>query len=271
MRTLRLVVFGLLCATALGADEVVLKSGRTIRGVVVEETATTIVLDIGAGQVGFPRSGVARVVKGHSAVAEYRQRAEALRPDDIGGWLALGQWARDRDLITSAAEAFERVVALDPGNRIAHEALGHEFVAGAWLVGDEARRARGLVPFEGDWVTPAEQRARLAEREADRRERRERAEDAARTAEAEARAREAEARAKQAEAEARIDSGIPIGYGGWYGGGWAPTVPCPRGDCWGRVDGDRRGRGHRPPRPVPTPQPTPRPKPPCTGILANCN
>lgn len=264
MRTLRFVVGGLLCASVLGADEVVLKSGRVIRGVVVEETATTIVLDIGAGQVGFPRSGVARVVKGHSAIAEYRQRAEALRADDLAGWLALGQWARERDLLTSANEAFEHVLALDPTHRVAHEALGHEFVGGAWLVGDEAKRARGLVPFEGEWVTPAEQAARLAEREADRRERRERADDDARAAEAEARAREAEARARQAEDEARINGGIPIGWGGWYGGGvWAPTVPCPRGDC--------SGRGDRPPRPVPTPQPTPRPKPPCTGTLANCN
>lgn len=270
MRTLGLVIVGLLCASALGADEVVLKSGRVIRGVVVEETATTIVLDIGAGQVGFPRSGVARVVKGHSAIAEYRQRAEALRPDDIGGWLALAQWARDGDLHTSATEAFERVIALDPAHRIAHEALGHEFVGGAWLVGDEAKRARGLVPFEGDWVTPTEQAARLAEREADRRERRERTEDAARAAEAEARAREAEARARQAEEDARINGGIPIGYGGWYGGGWFPTVPCPRGDCGGRVDGGRGGRGDRPPRPVPTPQPTPRPTPPCVALVG-CN
>lgn len=271
MRTLGWVIVGLLCATALAADEVVLKSGRTIRGVVVEETATTIVLDIGAGQVGFPRSGVARVVRGHSAIAEYRLRAEALRPDDIGGWLALGQWARDSDLHTSATEAFERVVVLDPGNRIAHQALGHEFVGGAWLVGDQAKRARGLVPFEGDWVTPAEQQARLAERESDRRARRDRAQDATRVAEAESRAREAEARAQQAEDDARINGGIPIGYGGWYGsGGWVPTAPCPRGDCGARVDGGRRGRGDRPPRRAPTPRPSPPPKPPCVALVG-CN
>lgn len=272
MRTPGLVIVGLLCASTLGADEVVLESGRVIRGVVVAETATTVVLDIGAGQVGFPRSGVARVVKGHSAIAEYRQRAEALRPDDIGGWLGLGQWARDHDLNTSATEAFERVVALDPSHRIAHVALGHEFVGGAWRVGDEAKRAQGLVPFEGDWVTPNEQAARLAEREVDRREHRERAEDAARAAEAEARAREAEARAKQAEDDARTNGGIPIGYGGWYGGGRPPTVACPNGDCGGRVDRASGGRRDRPPRPVPTPQPTPPPRPKhCATLQASCN
>ncbi|MCL4820575.1 MAG: hypothetical protein KJ067_15635 [Vicinamibacteria bacterium] len=275
MRWPALVLVGGLCACAAHADEVVLKSGRRISGVVVEQTATTVVLDVGAGLVGFPRGSVARVVEGTSSLTRYRERAAALGADDAAGWLALGLWARDNDLQTPAREAFERVIAIDPANAAAHRGLGHELVDGAWLSGDAAQRARGLVPFEGEWVTPAEQAARLAEREADRRDRRERAAADARAAEAEARAREAEARARQAEDQARVQGGIPIG-GVW---GWG-AAPCVGSDCRGdrrdgRPGGDRGDRGDRhgdgKGRPQPTPQPTPRPLPPCSGALAtNC-
>jgi hypothetical protein len=270
MRWPALVLVGGLCAFATSADEVVLKSGRRVSGVVVEETRTTVVLDVGAGLVGFPRASVAQVVRGSSPLARYRERAAVLGADDAAGWLALGLWARDNDLQTAAREAFERVIAIDPASAEAHRALGHEQVGGAWLSGDAAQRARGLVPFEGDWVTPAEQAARLAEREADRRDRRERDAADARAAEAEARAREAEARARQAEDQARVQGGIPIGGGIW---GWG-VAPCTGRDCRpdgqrGRDRGDRRGDGKG--KPQPAPQPSPRPVSPCTALVAtNC-
>jgi hypothetical protein len=191
-------------------------------------------------------SRVTKVEVSRSALSEYQERARSLEAGDASGWVALGQWADTHDLGTQARAAYQKALALDSANPAANAALGRVQSQGLWLSQEEAYRAQGLVPFEGEWVTPRE-------REAARRDRKdaELAERAAR--ESEARVREAEARARTAEAEARralteaaaeegsSTDGIPFwpyGYGGG-GGAWLPR--------------------HRDPsccRPVPEPRPT---------------
>jgi hypothetical protein len=260
----------LLLPSLLTADEVFFKGGGRLQGVVVEQDAKTVVVEMGPGRVTVPRSRVQRIVSGSVALTTYRERASRLAATDTAGWLELALWARERDLTTQAQEAFERVVTLDPANAVAQRALGRESVGGHWLSRDEAMRARGLVEFEGRWVSREEREAALEERateqaansEAELAERRQ-AEAEARIREAEARAREAEARARAAEAEAEAtkSGGIPLPLVGWGGGVVQPCcgrihVPgvCPYG---GRVF---HPRPH--PTPTSTPSPTPTPKPP---------
>jgi hypothetical protein len=124
----------------------------------------------------------------------------------------------------------------------------------------DAMRARGLVQFEGEWMSPGEREARLRIQAAQAAAERENAIADARVAEAEARAREAEARAHVAEVDAArasdySEGGIPLTdvYGPVYGPGpiygedvvvdpivpvvpVVPVQPC----CDGRHDG--RGR-----------------------------
>ena len=52
----------------------------------------------------------------------------------------------------------------DPGNAAAQQALGRVEVDGQWMTRDEANAARGLVLFEGSWISPEERQAVLAER-----------------------------------------------------------------------------------------------------------
>lgn len=207
-------------AAALGlpvsahAEQVLLKNGGRISGILVERSATHVVLQIGPGQVKLPLASVERVVLGRSALAVFAERAERLASSDKSGWLELGLWARDAGLDTQARECFERVLALDPQNEVAQASLGNVLLDGRWLSQEQAYRARGYVRFECSWMPPEERDEWLRDRAARREEARARAEAEARILEAEARARAAEAAAREAEAAASY--GIPVGYGYGY-------------------------------------------------------
>ena len=247
MRGLGAIVLTASLTSALGADEIHLVGGGRISGEIVERTAARIVLETGPGRVTLPMSRITKVVVSPSALSEFRARARGLAPGDAAGWAALAEWALQRDLATQAREAYQRVVAIDPGHAQANAGLGRALVDGRWLSEEESYRAQGLVLLDGAWVTPSERESALRERSAaDVFER----ESAARVREAEARARAAEAEAHRAETEAEAataaqpaEYGLPYWpyvYGG--GGGWVhPRHP-------------RRDR--------PDPEPPPRATPP---------
>lgn len=255
-RVLVMAMAGTLGASAAGADVVILKGGGRIEGEIVEQRPDSVVVDVSAGRVTLPRARVERMVVSRSTLAEYRARAARLAAGDLAGWLALATWARENDLTTQSRAAYDHVLAVDPGNVAAHQALGHVLAGGRWMTADESFRARGYLQFEGAWMRPEERQAILAERAAEDAQRRELLEADARVREAEARARAAEAEADRLEAEQQqgaVEDGIP--YPWVFGGGAVvPVVP--------------HSRHHR--RQVPTvvvvqprPQPpAPRPSPP---------
>ena len=212
-----LVTAGLAAGTA-SSDEILLRSGGRVSGVIVERTRDAIVVETGPGRVRLSMALVEKVVEGRSALEGYRERAAALEPGDVEGWATLARWAAERDLLTQSRETWQRVLAADPYHREANAALGRVEVDGTWMGRDEAYRARGYVSFEGRWVTPPEHEALVRERAADEASEREMREAGLRVREAEARAREAEARAHEAETAAQpVDGGIPFGWG-WGGG-----------------------------------------------------
>jgi hypothetical protein len=239
----------LLLPIVVSADEVTLRGGGKVRGVIVESTLESIVVETGPGRVTIPRSRVASVRESASDLATYYERAASLEPGDVGGWTALARWAAERGLGTQSQEAYHRVADLDPGHPEANRALGRVEMGGRWVTEDEANRAKGLVPFEGGWVTPAEQEVIQQERAADS--------AAVRTArEAEARAREADARAREAEARARAAESDAYRNQSGYGG--IPLWPYVYGPV---IVGPITSR---PPTTMPPPPPTtqpPRPKP----------
>jgi hypothetical protein len=246
-----LVVLLIFVAVGALADEIYLKGGGRISGILVKRSASSVSIETGPGVITFPMSRVERIVEGSSPLAEYRQRAARLASDDATGWLSLAGWARDSGLTTQAAECYERVVRLEPANESAHRALGHVPIGGNWGTLEESNRARGLVSFEGRWMSLDERRLLLEERANEAAERRAATESAARAKEAEARARLAEAEAKRAEADrAATDSQ-------GYGSGWGSTWPI-----WS-APGTGNGQRHRPnpgPTPVPLPLPCARPQ-----------
>jgi len=268
----------LVAGAVAGADEVFLRSGGRLNGVVVERRADSIVVDVGPGRVTLPVRLVERIVEGTPAFEIFRARSARLSPTDVKGWLELAGWARDHELLTQSRQALEHVLGIEPGNPVAHRELGHVMIDGRWMTTDESYRARGYVQFEGSWVTPEERLAMIGERAAEAQARQAEMEATARAREAEARARTAEAEARQAEAAAAAATttagGIPVdlaygsvpygayggvviggyGYGYGYGGGFGSGR---HGGMHGRGSGRATGPACAPTGPTTVP-PTPR-------------
>jgi hypothetical protein len=236
-------------SASVHAEQVVLKNGGRVNGILLERTRTHVVMQVGPGQVSIPLASVERVVEGRSALSVFAERSARLAGNDRSGWLELGLWARDAGLDTQARESFARVLALDPQNPTAHAALGDVLLDGRWVDADAAHRARGYVRFEGSWMLPEERDEMLRDRAARREEQRARAETETRVQEAEARARAAEAAAREAEAAAAgYGYGMPIGYYDPYG-----VVIGGAGVQRQRSRPPHAGAGHRTPHTRPEP------------------
>jgi hypothetical protein len=212
------------------------------------------VIEVGAGRVTLPALRVERVVAGSSALSAFRERALALAQDDDAGWLQLGLWASDHGLHTQAREAFERVLALDPRNATAQQALGNVRLADRWVTPEESYRSRGYVYFEGRWVTPEERDDALRQEAA----RAERALAESARAEADARAREADARARAAEADARRAETEAVGSVSGLPLAWVLAG----GSCCGRTLLPQRRHHHHEVHPTRAPPPPPTRLPP---------
>jgi hypothetical protein len=213
--------FILACALALlpgfaSADDVLLKGGGRISGRILSRTDTSVQVDVGVGIITVSMANVASIEERRSILDDYQERASAVRPDDVPGWLQLARWSQSEGLRTQARRIYERVLTLDPQNVEANQALGNVLVEGRWVSEQESYRARGYVQFEGAWITPAERDAIVDERDARFNE--------LRLLDAERRARDAELRAADAELRAQQAAlsvgagvaGIPL----WWGSGY---------------------------------------------------
>jgi hypothetical protein len=212
-----------LIPVALSADDVILKGGGKISGRILSRTDAAVEVDVGAGTVKVPMSSVVRIDQRRSALDDYHDRANALRPGDVPGWLQLGKWASSQGLGTQARTAYEQVVAVDPENEAANQALGRVRLDGRWVTEEEGFKARGFVQFEGEWIAPAERDAILRERDAATQAELATLDAERRAQEAEARAAEAEARARDAEGAVPGNAGFPMYWGGYTT--WGPGPP----------------------------------------------
>lgn len=223
MRRLTLACLMALLPALAHADDVFLKGGGKVSGRILARTATSVTVDVGPGTITVSMDHVLRIEERRSVIDDYHERAAALRTDDVSGWLQLGKWATSQGLGTQARLAYEHVVAVDPQNVAANQALGHVLLDGRWVSEAEGYRARGYVQFEGQWMLAADRDAVLARRDAAHEADWARMESERRLKDAEARAAEAEARARQAEMAAQYSAGTPLWWGGWgssYGYGY---------------------------------------------------
>jgi len=218
-RTFCLLVLVVLVPAPGFADQVYLKGGAVFTGRIVEQTETSVSVDIGEGVVGAPMSRVERIVKGRSALDEYDERAGRLKPEDVDGWRSLGAFASQQGLAKQSREAYENALAYAPDDTEARLALGFVKVDGQWLTEEESYRAQGYIKYDGEWMTPAEaqlsqQAAAAQQMQYDAEQRAEAAELAAQ--DAEARAQDAEQRARDAQTSSAQND--PVYWGGWgYG------------------------------------------------------
>jgi hypothetical protein len=244
---LLLLPLALAGARSARADVVVMKDGRQLQGRSSVE-GDEVVIRQKHGEVRVLRADVLRIDHEDDVYSQYARKEAALQNGTADERYELGCWARDHKLDDEARAAFLSVLKVDPDHPGARAALGYVLEDGHWITEDDQMASRGLVKFQGRWMTPADKikaEAELADKLAKAKEAAKKAEDdrqAARLAklEADRQARLARIRAYEEErARARADEaqdttavgvlGLPAGlgpygfYGGYYGYGGINT------------------------------------------------
>ena len=173
-----LVVFVLLSCSPVHADVVVLTSGRSVEGRVIEENDEEVVLETQFGRVTFARSDVRRIERSEIELPERKTRAERKRerarakfgerlaqldPGDALGLAELSAWCRQNDLDEEADETEAMALAIAPDDEKVRKTLGHFRRMDGWITAEEHWRSKGLVKHEGQWMTPVERARRLGE------------------------------------------------------------------------------------------------------------
>lgn len=163
-------------ALPLRADTVRLKNGRAYEGVIAERVPQGVRVQLAFGHIVIPEEQVAAIEKSPSALATYLQRKAALqaRPSaSAAAWLELAFWAKTNDLPSSAREAALVAAEIDPrlpglDAMLRPHGLVYEEKLARWIPFEESMARRGLVRYDGEWMSVAEQRERIAERERER-------------------------------------------------------------------------------------------------------
>ncbi len=158
----------MLWASGVAADEVHLVNGKSFEDVTARTVGDEVWIELPAGgEIRLQKSQVASIDKAESGMDLYRQRARALGPEaGAAKWLELAEWARGRKLSLGYREAVLTASRLDPELPGVVDAMhGLDFVweedLRQWLPRAEAMSRRGLVSFEGDWLTPGERDRRI--------------------------------------------------------------------------------------------------------------
>jgi len=154
------------------ADTVRLRNGRAYEGVIAERTPQGVRVQLAFGQLLLPNDQVVAIDKADSVLAAYLARKAALEGRDgtPAEWLELARWAKVHDLPTAARQAVLTAAELDPrqpGLDAMLRPLGLVFEESLarWIPFEESMARRGLVRYEGEWMSVQEQRQRIAERE----------------------------------------------------------------------------------------------------------
>jgi len=153
MRPLATILAIALLAVPAAGDIVHLKTGTSLEGQVIP-TEDGVIIRLPVGEVRISKDAIARIEKKPSAMEEYQKRADALKKDDAEAHYKLGLWAQGAGLRPQARAHFLTAIGLDAKHAKAHQALGHRLVKGRWMTEEQEMQARGLVKYDGQWMTP---------------------------------------------------------------------------------------------------------------------
>ena len=153
-------------SNAAHGDILELENGGRIEGRIVKSSdgdkqSYTVELP-GGGWLTIPRSQVARVESTSEAEAEYPKLART-SPDTVEAHWKLAEWCRERKLRDQSQRHLSRILELDPNHEQARAILGFRKNEGQWMTRDEVMESRGMVMYEGRYVT--RQHVELLERQ----------------------------------------------------------------------------------------------------------
>lgn len=150
----------------LYGDVLELSGGGRIEGRVIsqpQDKEGNYVVEVAAGgRLTIPRSQVTRVRTTSNLDDEYEKKARS-SPDTVEAHWKLVEWCRERRLTSLAQRHLERILELDPNHEPARTALGFRRQHGQWMQREDVMASRGMVLYEGRYVTP--QHVELLERQ----------------------------------------------------------------------------------------------------------
>jgi PBS lyase HEAT-like repeat len=157
-------------AAATHADVVELAGGGRLEGKLLptdETNKSTYTIDLATGgRVTIARSQVTKIDPITADEAEYQKLARS-SPDTVDAHWKLAEWCRDHKLRGQRQRHLERILELDPNHAQARSALGFQQRNGEWMNRDDVMAARGMVLYDGRYVTP--QQVELLEQQKDSR------------------------------------------------------------------------------------------------------
>lgn len=170
---MRLLIAVLFLGTAglSDADDILLTSGRKVmRARVIEQRRKTVVVEIGIGTLRLQKSDVVAIESKRTPLHDYGEKlAEVVRRPSADEYYRLAVWARENGLYRYVRPNLDRALELEPTHEEVHRTLDHEKISDRWMTREEANQARGLIFYEGLWLTPTDVEARkLAKAQAER-------------------------------------------------------------------------------------------------------
>lgn len=139
------------------AQDVIWKTdGGKLRGRIVSETRTSVVIETPGGRLTVKRNEISRIERDGDVFREFETRRGNLRSSDLRGWYDLGVWAQEQGLYPQAIDCFHEVLRIEPDHADARFELGYRRHEGRWVTEGEYFEARGYKRWEDRWVTAEE-------------------------------------------------------------------------------------------------------------------
>ncbi|NUN49155.1 MAG: hypothetical protein HUU15_10045 [Candidatus Brocadiae bacterium] len=150
------LVFAL--SLAVSADILHLRNGTTMEGRLLSEEGEDLPFKMAAGgQITVKRADIAWVEL-TDTVAAKTELARRRGAATAAGLVEAAEWALWHGMKDDAEAIWKAVLGKDPENEKAHLALGHRNWLGKWITQDEYMEKTGHVKVGGRWVTEEEKK-----------------------------------------------------------------------------------------------------------------
>lgn len=136
-------------------DVLELTNGGRIKGRIVNDPKadkSVYVIESAGGRLTIARAHVKRADLSSDQESEY-QKLASTSPDTVEAHWKLSEWCRERKLRDLSEQHLARILELDPEHAEARNLLGFRKKDGQWMTQDGVMATRGLVMYEGKYVT----------------------------------------------------------------------------------------------------------------------
>lgn len=150
-------------STAASADQIVLRGGGSIQGVILpeasgsdeEEAPVRVLTRASPRPLNFRPGQILKVIPEQDELREYLERRDEPRTTGEQEY-QFALWCEDNGLPGPAEIHFREAVALDPEHAEARKKIGHVLFNGEWMTYSEMRERQGLVQHKGRWISQQE-------------------------------------------------------------------------------------------------------------------